>query len=98
MAGYLLVHASEANEAAERVLDRYPRLKARRYEKARVLSGGERRLLDISRALMIIDPQILLIDEPSIGLEPRPIDMIFETLRELRDAAARRWSSSSRCS
>ena len=97
MAWYLLVHASEANEAAERVLDRYPRLKARRYEKARVLSGGERRLLDISRAL-IIDPQILLIDERSIGLEPRPIDMIFETLRELRDAAARRWSSSSRCS
>lgn len=88
MGGYLLDHAREAKEAAERVLDRYPRLNERRREKARVLSGGERRLLEISRAL-IMDPQILLIDEPSIGLEPRAIDMIFDTLRELRDAGGK---------
>jgi branched-chain amino acid transport system ATP-binding protein len=84
MGGYLLDRASDAKAAAERVLDRYPRLKERRGEKARVLSGGERRLLEISRAL-IMDPHTLLIDEPSIGLEPRAIDMIFDTLRELRD-------------
>jgi branched-chain amino acid transport system ATP-binding protein len=51
-----------------------------------VLSGGERRRLEISRAL-IMDPDVLLIDEPSIGLEPRAIDMIFETLAELRDGS-----------
>ncbi|MGB3022103.1 MAG: ABC transporter ATP-binding protein [Methyloceanibacter sp.] len=84
MGGYLLDQAEAAKAAAERVLDRYPQLKERRHEKARVLSGGERRLLEISRAL-IMDPQILLIDEPSIGLEPRAIDMIFASLRELRD-------------
>ena len=68
------------------MLDRYPALKARRGERARVLSGGERRLLEISRAL-IMDPEVVLIDEPSIGLEPRAIDMIFEMLRDLRDEA-----------
>jgi len=84
MGGYLLEHRSQARSVAEAVLDRYPALQARRGERARVLSGGERRLLEISRAL-IMDPDVLLIDEPSIGLEPRAIDMVFETLRELRD-------------
>jgi len=84
MGGYLLARPAEAKEAAEGVLARYPALDARRRERARVLSGGERRLLEISRAL-IMDPEFILIDEPSIGLEPRAIDMIFATLRELRD-------------
>jgi len=82
--GYLLDRPSEAKAAAERVLARYPTLHARRRERANVLSGGERRLLEISRAL-IMDPEVVLIDEPSIGLEPRAIDMIFDMLRELRD-------------
>lgn len=84
MGGYLLDRPADAKQAAEQVLERYPALKARRRQRARVLSGGERRLLEISRAL-IMDPDMLLIDEPSIGLEPRAIDMIFATLRELRD-------------
>ena len=48
-----------------------------------MLSGGERRLLEISRAL-VMQPQVLLVDEPSIGLEPRTIDMVFEILAELQ--------------
>jgi branched-chain amino acid transport system ATP-binding protein len=48
------------------------------------LSGGERRLLEISRAL-IMDPELLLVDEPSIGLEPRFIDMVFEILDDLQN-------------
>src|SRR5262249_47848810 len=47
------------------------------------LSGGERRLLEISRALMM-QPKVLLVDEPSIGLEPRYIDMVFEILSDLQ--------------
>jgi len=85
MGGYLLEHRSQAKSVAEAVLDRYPALQARRSERARVLSGGERRILEISRGL-IMEPDVLLVDEPSIGLEPRAIDMVFETLRELRDA------------
>ena len=48
-----------------------------------MLSGGERRLLEISRAL-VMEPDVLLVDEPSIGLEPRFIDMVFEILRDLQ--------------
>ena len=48
------------------------------------LSGGERRLLEISRAL-VMKPQVLLVDEPSIGLEPRFIEMVFEILYDLQE-------------
>ena len=60
----------------------------RRNERAGVLSGGERRLLEISRALAT-DPMVLLVDEPSIGLEPRYIDMVFEILEDLRKSEGR---------
>lgn len=84
MGGFLLKKKSQAQESAEQILQKYPRLKARRKESAGALSGGERRLLEISRAL-VMSPEILLVDEPSIGLEPRYIDMVFEILTDLRD-------------
>jgi branched-chain amino acid transport system ATP-binding protein len=83
MGGYLMGRPRQAKAAAHRVLDRYPRLAERRSQRAGVLSGGERRLLEISRAL-IMEPEVLLVDEPSIGLEPRFIDMVFEILGELQ--------------
>ena len=83
MGGYLLPDSREARRAANDVLDRYPRLAERRRQRAGVLSGGERRLLEIARAL-IMNPSVLLIDEPSIGLEPRFIDMVFEILSTLQ--------------
>ena len=82
--GAYLMEKAQAKQAAEEVFDKYPRLAARRRHAARVLSGGERRLLEISRAL-VMDPQVLLVDEPSIGLEPRFIDMVFEILRDLQE-------------
>jgi branched-chain amino acid transport system ATP-binding protein len=83
MGGYLLDNQKEARQAAQRVFEKYPRLAERRHQRAGVLSGGERRLLEISRAL-VMDPKILLVDEPSIGLEPRFIDMVFEILDDLQ--------------
>jgi len=83
MGGYLMDKPKLAAEKADAVLDKYDRLAARAHQPARVLSGGERRLLEISRAL-VMDPQILLVDEPSIGLEPRFIDMVFEILSDLQ--------------
>ena len=83
MGGYLKDASDQAKEAAERVFQKYDRLAARRRQPARVLSGGERRLLEISRAL-VMNPEILLVDEPSIGLEPRFIDMVFEILDDLQ--------------
>ncbi|GAC1600072.1 MAG: ABC transporter ATP-binding protein [Myxococcales bacterium] len=83
MGGYLMKEQATTRQAAERVFDKYPRLANRRQKPARVLSGGERRLLEISRALMM-NPRVLLVDEPSIGLEPRYIDMVFEILADLQ--------------
>jgi branched-chain amino acid transport system ATP-binding protein len=83
MGGFLLRSRARAKAAAEAVFERYPRLAQRRRHAARVLSGGERRLLEISRAL-VMEPDVLLVDEPSIGLEPRSIDMVFEILRRLQ--------------
>ena len=83
MGGFLKDKPQEAKLAAEQVFDKYARLAARRKHKAGVLSGGERRLLEISRAL-VMNPEILLVDEPSIGLEPRFIDMVFEILDDLQ--------------
>jgi branched-chain amino acid transport system ATP-binding protein len=83
MGGYLMDKPSQAKEAAEKVLAKYPRLAERRNQHAGVLSGGERRLLEISRAL-IMEPEVLLVDEPSIGLEPRYIEMVFEILDDLQ--------------
>jgi branched-chain amino acid transport system ATP-binding protein len=85
MGGYLMGSPQEAKAAAERVFDKYSRLAERRRHPARVLSGGERRLLEISRAL-VMNPEVLLVDEPSIGLEPRFIDMVFEILDDLQNA------------
>ncbi len=83
MGGFLKDQPAQAKQAAEAVFEKYPRLAARRKHLAKVLSGGERRLLEISRAL-VMDPQVLLVDEPSIGLEPRFIDMVFDILDDLQ--------------
>ena len=83
MGGYLKDKPAEAKATAEAIFEKYPRLAARRSHLAKVLSGGERRLLEISRAL-VMQPEVLLVDEPSIGLEPRFIDMVFEILEDLQ--------------
>ena len=83
MGGFLLDKTADAKKAVEEVFSEYERLNKRRNNKASSLSGGERRLLEIARAL-IMNPKVLLVDEPSIGLEPRFINMVFEILRDLQ--------------
>ena len=84
MGGFIKDKTEESFIEAEKVLEKYERLRNRRNQPAKVLSGGERRLLEISRAL-VMKPSVLLVDEPSIGLEPRYIDMVFEILRDLQE-------------
>ena len=84
MGGYIKDKTQDSFEEAEKVLQKYERLNNRRNQPAKVLSGGERRLLEISRAL-VMKPSVLLVDEPSIGLEPKYIDMVFEILRDLQE-------------
>jgi branched-chain amino acid transport system ATP-binding protein len=81
--GAHLESRADARIAVERVFSHYPRLAERSRQPARVLSGGERRLLEIARALMMT-PRVLLLDEPSLGLEPRHIDAVFDALHEIR--------------
>jgi branched-chain amino acid transport system ATP-binding protein len=83
LGGYLKENQSEVREAVDTIFEQYPRLRECHRRRAGILSGGERRLLEIARAL-IMSPQILLVDEPSIGLEPRFIDMVFEILGDLQ--------------
>jgi len=83
MGGYIKDKTEDSYEEAEKIFEKYDRLKQRRNQPAKVLSGGERRLLEISRAL-VMKPKILLVDEPSIGLEPKYIDMVFEILHDLQ--------------
>ena len=83
MGGYIKDKTEESYAEAQRVLEKYERLNKRRSQPAKVLSGGKRRLLEISRAL-VMRPSILLVDEPSIGLEPRYIEMVFEILDDLQ--------------
>ena len=92
MGGYIKDKTDESFEEAERILQKYERLRNRRNQPAKVLSGGERRLLEISRAL-VMKPSVLLVDEPSIGLEPRYIEMVFEILRDLQENEKNNYSS-----
>jgi branched-chain amino acid transport system ATP-binding protein len=67
----------------ESVMDRFPVLRERAAAQASTLSGGQQKLLEIARALLL-DPKLMLIDEPSIGLSPRLVQETFAILHELR--------------
>lgn len=66
------------------VMDQFPILRERQRQKAVSLSGGQQKQLEIARSL-ILDPKLLLIDEPSIGLSPSLVQEVFLTLQRLRD-------------
>jgi branched-chain amino acid transport system ATP-binding protein len=67
------------------VYERFPRLAERRDQIAGTLSGGERQMLTLARALMS-RPKLLMLDEPSLGLAPRIIETVFEIIRDLNDS------------
>jgi ABC-type branched-subunit amino acid transport system ATPase component len=76
------VLTGSVKERKERVYHLFPRLAERRRQRAGKMSGGERQMVAMGRALML-DPQLLLLDEPSAGLAPLLVDMIFDKIREV---------------
>jgi branched-chain amino acid transport system ATP-binding protein len=80
---FLRPHAWDERFAA--VVDLFPLLESRRGQKAGLLSGGERQMVAMGRALMM-DPSVLLLDEPSAGLSPGNQDLVFERSRRIADS------------
>ncbi|UUU20337.1 ABC transporter ATP-binding protein [Streptomyces sp. CA-210063] len=68
----------------EMILELFPRLRERLHQKAGTMSGGEQQMLAVGRAMMA-KPRLLLLDEPSMGLAPVLVDVIFETIARIRE-------------
>jgi branched-chain amino acid transport system ATP-binding protein len=83
LGGYARRSAEEAG-MIESLLARFPALKARQHQRAGLLSGGEQQMLAIARGLMA-RPQVLMLDEPSLGLAPKLLENLYDLLAALRD-------------
>src|SRR5690625_4484083 len=83
MGAYLVSGSLTARK--QRIFDMFPRLAERRRQRAGKMSGGERQMVAMGRALML-DPRLLLLDEPSAGLAPLMVDGIFETVKRINES------------
>jgi ABC-type branched-subunit amino acid transport system ATPase component len=79
---YIVNDRRRIDNATERVLEMFPRLRERRTQLAGTMSGGEQRMLEIGRALML-DPKVLMLDEPSAGLAPLITKQVFTNVQRL---------------
>jgi len=83
LGAYTRKDTAKIAEDRENVLELFPRLRERIHQKAGTMSGGEQQMLAVARALLG-NPRLLLLDEPSMGLAPVLVDVIFETIEKIR--------------
>lgn len=80
LGAYTIKEKSKREEILERIFGLFPRMYERRSQLAGTLSGGEQQMLAISRGLML-DPVLLMLDEPSLGVQPNIVTRIYETIK-----------------
>ncbi len=83
--GAFLAKKADIEARKERIYEYFPRLKERRHQRAGKMSGGERQMVAMGSALML-DPKLVLMDEPSAGLSPKMVGVIFEQIEKINKA------------
>ena len=84
MGGYLVRDRATLNKRLQQVMEIFPILAERSSQAAQSMSGGEQQMLALGRALMV-EPKLMMIDEPSLGLAPQSARQVFATIRRLAD-------------
>ncbi len=84
LGGIALSDQSSLSARIDKIMQQFPMLSEKAKAQASTLSGGQQKLLEVARG-MLLDPKLILIDEPSIGLSPMLVQEVFSILKDLRD-------------